>query len=176
MDPSSIRSCDALPEAVMKQLFVLSFDTEDAARSAMQSLRRLEHEGQVHFEDTAIVSRDADGKAHVKGEASSATETGAAIGAGLGLLVAGILFPGVGLVVGAAAGAAIGAMTGSGVDRRFVDEVKADLEPGKSALFLVTQAVNAGALATALRPYSGTVLQTTVDDDFEQSLKDALGK
>lgn len=160
----------------MNQLFVISFDTEEAARAAMQSLRKIEHEGQIHFEDTAIVTRDPDGTAHVKNEASAATEAGAAVGAGLGILVAGVIFPVVGLAIGAAAGAAIGAITHSGVDGKFVDEVKADLEPGKSALFLVTQTVNAGALTAALRPYSGTVLQTTVDDDFEQSLKDALKK
>src|SRR5665811_1345429 len=55
-------------------------------------LRSLEHEGKAHFEDTAVVTRDADGNAHVKNEASSATETGAAIGGMVGLMVAGILF------------------------------------------------------------------------------------
>lgn len=158
----------------MQQLFVISFDTEDAARGAMQSLRALEREGQIHFEDTAIVTRDPDGTAHVKNELSAATEAGAGIGAGIGVLVAGLAFPIVGLAIGAIAGAAIGAITHSGVDRDFIEDVKADLAPGRSALFLVTQSVNAGALASALRPYSGAVLQTTVEDDFEQTLKDAL--
>src|SRR5450759_664192 len=63
-----------LPEAVMSQLLVLSFDTEEAATKALQSLRSLEHEGKANFEDTAVVTRDADGDAHVKNEASAATE------------------------------------------------------------------------------------------------------
>jgi hypothetical protein len=60
----------------MSQSSVLSFDTEEAATKALHSLRSLEHEGKVHFEDTAVVTRDADGNAHVKNEASAATETG----------------------------------------------------------------------------------------------------
>jgi uncharacterized membrane protein len=160
----------------MHQLFVLSFDTEEAATQALHALRALEHEGKVHFEDTAVVTRDPDGTAHVKNEASAATEAGAGIGGVVGLMVAGVLFPVVGIAVGAAIGAGIGAIAHKGVDGKFVEEVKADLEPGKSALFLVTQQVDAGLLAAALRPYSGTVMQTTVDEEFEASLREALKK
>jgi uncharacterized membrane protein len=160
----------------MSQLFVLSFETEEAATQALHSLRDLEHEGKVHFEDTAVVTRDADGTPHVKNELSAATEAGAGIGGMVGLMVAGVLFPVVGIAVGAAIGAGIGAITHKGVDGKFVEEVKADLEPGKSALFLVTQQVDAGLLTAALRPYSGKVIQTTVDEEFEASLREALKK
>ena len=158
----------------MQQLIVIGFDTEEQARKALDSLRGLEGHGKMHFEDTAIVSRDADGTAHVKNEASAATEAGAGIGAALGLLVAGIVFPVVGVAIGAAVGAAIGALTHHGVDGAFVKEVEETLEPGKSALFLVTQEADQGLLVAALRPYSGTVLQTTVDDELEASLREAL--
>jgi uncharacterized membrane protein len=160
----------------MNQLFVLSFDTEEAATEALHALRGLEGDSAIHFEDTAVVTRNADGTAHVKNEASAATEVGAGIGGMVGLMVAGILFPVVGLAVGAAVGAGIGALAHKGVDGKFVDEVKADLEPGKSALFMVTQQVNAGLLVAALRPYSGKVIQTSVDEEFEQSLREALKK
>ena len=158
----------------MNQLFVLSFDTEDAATKALHALRGLEGEGKVHFEDTAVVTRNADGTAHVKNEMSAATEVGAGVGGFVGAVVGGILFPVVGIAVGAALGAGIGAMTHSGVDGKFVEEVKNDLEPGKSALFMVTQEVNAGLLLSALRPYSGKVIQTSVDEEFEESLRQAL--
>ena len=158
----------------MNQLFVIGFDSEDDARSAMKSLRSLESQGNLKFEDTAIVSRDAEGKAHVKNELSGATETGAAIGGLIGLVVAGFLFPVVGLAIGALAGGAIGAVTHSGVEGSFVREVKEQLKPGTSALFLVVKEGSADSLAAALRPYSGNVIQTTVDDDLEQTLKEAL--
>ena len=84
------------------------------------------------------------------------------------------MFPVVGVAIGAAVGAAIGALTHHGVDGAFVKEVEETLEPGKSALFLVTQEADQGLLVAALRPYSGTVLQTTVDDELEASLREAL--
>jgi uncharacterized membrane protein len=158
----------------MNQLFVIGFDTEDAARDAMASLRKVESQGAIHFEDTAVVTRDAEGNAHVKNELSGATETGAAIGGLVGTLIAGFLFPVVGLALGAVVGGAIGAITHSGVDKGFVEQVKQELKPGTSALFLVTKEANAAALAGALRPYTGRVIQTTVDDDLEDTLKEAL--
>jgi uncharacterized membrane protein len=154
----------------MKDLFVIGFDTEEAARGALASLRSLEKEGRIHFEDTAVVTRGADGKAHVKNEASAATEVGAGLGAGLAMLIGGLLFP----VVGIAIGAAIGAVTGQGVDGRFVKEVEATLKPGTSALFIVTQQVDQGLLVAALRQHSGRVIQTTVDPELEAALADAL--
>ena len=158
----------------MDQLFVISFDAEEDARAAMKALRGLEQAGKIHFEDTAIVTRDLDGTAHVRNEVSAATETGAAIGGGNGLLLAGVIFPVVGVAIGAAAGAAIGAMTHKGVEGRFVEEVKADLEPGKSALLLVTQRADEGLIVAALRPYKGKVIETTVDPEVRQALEDAL--
>ena len=44
----------------MSQLVVLGFDTEDQALDALKSLRRLEHDGRISFEDTAVVTRHAD--------------------------------------------------------------------------------------------------------------------
>ena len=158
----------------MDQLFAISFDTEESAVAAMRSLRGLEHEGKIHFEDTAIVTRDPDGTPHVRNETSAATETGAAIGGGIGLLVAGVIFPVIGVAIGAAAGAAIGALTHKGVEGKFVEEVKANLQPGTSALLLVTQRVDEGLLIAAVRPYKGTIIDTTVDEETRTALEDAL--
>jgi uncharacterized membrane protein len=157
----------------MNQLVVVSFDNVDAARAALASLRDLERRGQMSFEDTAIVSRDPDGTTHVKNEASGTTEAAAVVGGIIGAF-ASFVFPVVGIAIGAAAGAAVGASLGTGVEGSFVDEVKAKLTPGRSALFLVTKAVNADALVGALRPFEGEVMQTTLSPDFEQALAEAL--
>jgi uncharacterized membrane protein len=157
----------------MNQLVVVAFDNLDDARRVMASLRGLEKQGQIAFEDTAIVSREPDGTTHVRNEVSGTTETAAAIGGAIGLLVT-FFFPLVGVVVGAAAGAAVGALLHTGVEGRFVDEVKRTLTPGRSALFLVVKQANADALVAALRPFEGEVLQTTLDPDLEDSLRQAL--
>ena len=157
----------------MTQLIVVAFDHFEDARNAMAGLRSLERDGQVRFEDTAIVERDPDGTAHVKNEVSGTTETAAAIGAMIGGLVT-FVFPLAGIALGAALGALVGRSLDRGVSDKFVDEVKQTLRPGRSALFLVVKESNADAVLAALRSYHGDVIQTTLDSEAEEALRQAL--
>ncbi len=157
----------------MSELIVVAFDHFDDARNALASLRSIEHEGRIRFEDTAIVERDPDGTAHAKNEVSSTTETAAVVGALIGGIVT-FVFPPAGMAVGAALGAAVGAALDRGVDPDFVEEVKKTLRPGRSALFLVVRQSDADATLAALRPFRGDVLQTTVDSETEEALRQAL--
>jgi uncharacterized membrane protein len=157
----------------VNQLTVIAFDHFGDARTAMSGLRSLEREGRIRFEDTAIVERDPDGTAHVKNEVSGTTETAAVVGAVLGGFLT-FLFPPLGAAIGAAIGAAVGAAMDTGVSPKFVDEVKTTLRPGRSALFLVVKQSDADAVLAALRPYTGDVIQTTLDADTEEALRQAL--
>jgi uncharacterized membrane protein len=157
----------------MNQLIVIGFDHLDDARKAMQRLRDLEREGRVQFEDTAIVERDPAGKAHVRNEVSGTTETAAVLGAALGGVLS-FVFPIAGIAVGAALGAAIGAAMGTGVSPDFVEDVKNTLTPGRSALFLVVRQADADAVIAALRDFQGDVIQTTLDSEAEEALRQAL--
>jgi uncharacterized membrane protein len=157
----------------MNQLIVIAFDHFEDARTAMAGLRSLEHQRQIAFEDTAIVERDPDGTAHVKNEISGTTETATAIGALIGGLVT-FVFPLAGIALGAALGALVGRSLDRGVSDAFVDEVKTTLRPGRSALFLVVKSSNADAVSAALRQYSGDVIQTTLDSEAEEGLRQAL--
>jgi uncharacterized membrane protein len=157
----------------MSQVVAIAFESEGDARSALTSLRGLEKAGQIHLEDTAIVVHHADGKYEAKNEASSTTETGAVIGAVLGGVLF-VVFPIAGIALGAAAGAGIGAAIGGGVDGKFVNEVKAQLPAGKSALFLVIKDANADATIPALRRYHGELIQTSLDTETEEALREAM--
>jgi uncharacterized membrane protein len=157
----------------MNQLIVIAFDHFDDARSAMRDLRNLEGQGQIRFEDTAIVQRDPDGTAHVKNEVSGTTETAVVAGALIGGLLT-FVFPPLGLVIGAAVGAAVGAALDTGVSGAFVDQVKTTLRPGRSALFLVIKQSQLDPVLAALRRYRGDVIQTTLDSEAEEALRQAL--
>ena len=154
-------------------LIVIAFDHFDDARTAMAGLRMLERQGQIRFEDTAIVERDPDGTAHVKNEISGTTETAAAIGAMIGGLVT-FVFPLAGIALGAALGAFVGRVLDRGVSDAFATEVEQTLRPGRSALFLVVKASNADATLAALRQFRGDVIQTTLDSEAEEALREAL--
>jgi uncharacterized membrane protein len=62
----------------------------------------------------------------------------------------------------------------TGVEPSFIDEVKTTLRPGRSALFLVVKRSDADAAMAALRPFSGDIIQTTLDADAEASLRQAM--
>jgi uncharacterized membrane protein len=157
----------------MNQLIVIAFDHFDDARNAMKGLRGLEHERRIRFEDTAIVERDPDGTAHMTNEVSGTTETAAVAGAIIGGLLM-FAFPPAGIAIGAALGAAVGASLGTGVSGDFVNEVKTTLRPGRSALFLVVKQSDADSLMAVLRTYQGDLIQTTLDTDGEEALRQAL--
>lgn len=157
----------------MNQLMVIGFDHFDDASSAMKRLRTLEREGLVRFEDTAIVERDPDGTVHVRNELSGTTEMAAAIGAVIGGFLT-FAFPPAGIALGAALGAAVGTTLDTGVSPKFVDDVKDTLQPGRSALFLVIKESHADAVMAALREFRGDVIQTTLDSETEEALRQAL--
>ena len=157
----------------MNQLVVIAFDHFDDARAALRTLRGLEPEGRIRFEDTALIERDPDGTVHVKNEVSGTTETAAVVGAVVGGFV-GFLFPVLGAAIGAVAGAAVGAALRTGVEGDFVDDVKTTLRPGRSALFLVIKESDADATLAALRQFRGDLLQSTLSSEAEEALSEAL--
>ena len=157
----------------MSTLVAITFAGETDARAALGSIRSLEKEGRIGLEDTAIVSKDAEGKVHVQNEMASGTETGIAVGAILGSLLW-VVFPVGALVGGAVIGGLIGRAAAPGIDGGFVKDVEGSLTPGGSALFLLVKAGDPGLLIAAMRQYQGTVLQTSLDEEQEAALRQAL--
>jgi uncharacterized membrane protein len=158
----------------MSDLVVITFDRRDDAAAALAAMRTMEREGQVKLTDSAVVVKDADGTVDIWNEASSGAETGAVVGGAIGLLTT-FMFPVVGAVAGAAAGAWVGSKFGGGsVDGGFVKDVGEGLQPGKSALFLMVAGADAAAFRAALEPFEGRVYQTTLSEDFRQTLEAAL--
>lgn len=157
----------------MNQLIVVAFDHFDDAKNALASLRSLERDGRISFEDTAIIQRDPDGATHVKNEVSGTTETATVLGAAIGGIVT-FVFPLVGAAIGAAVGAAIGAALDRGVSADFIDDVKKTLRPGRSALFILVRQSDLDASIAALRPFRGDVIQTTLPTETEDALRAAI--
>jgi uncharacterized membrane protein len=163
----------------MSKLMVITFDGLNQAREARRALDGLDHE-YIDLIDAAVVTKDVQGRVDVDNELESSTRTGALIGGLLGGLLL-LIFPGVGAVGGALAGAVGGAAAGkaveSGIEQEFVDQVAAALEPGGSALVFLFDAYEKYELPqvmAVLRPFKGTVYQTTLSDEGERALRKAL--
>ena len=158
----------------MSSLVVVSFPSPDEAANVLASLKGQTKYGNISFNDTAVVSKDAEGKVHVKNEVSQGTMTSTGVGALLGLMLGMFLFPLAGILIGAGGGALIGRMMNLGVDGKFVKEVADSLQPGTSALFVLVHDANPAVVRAVLEEHHGTVLQTTLSPEAEEALKKAL--
>ena len=160
----------------MSNLIVVTFDSPDEAGQVLETLRSVQREGYLGLDDSAVVVKDEEGKVHVKNEMDRGVKIGAVGGGLLGLLLAGIFFPIAGLLVGAVAGGLIGKSVDLGVDQKFVKEVSEDIQPGTSALFFIVRDAEPDVAVAALRPYKGTVRQTTFPPEAEKELRRILKK
>jgi uncharacterized membrane protein len=158
----------------MSSLVVVSFDSPDEAAKVLESLQGQTKYDNISFKDTAVVSKDADGKVHVKNEVSQGTMTATGVGALLGLMLGSFLFPLAGILIGAGGGALIGRFMNLGVDGDFIKEVSDSLQPGTSALFVLVRDANPDVVRAVLQEHKGKVLHTTLSPEAEENLINAL--
>ena len=157
----------------MSNLIVMTFNTPGEASKVRQTLRDLEDAGRMSLDDAAVIRKEADGKLEVVNEVDRGVKIGA-LGGGLLGLVLSFFFPLAGLVVGAAGGALAGRMADLGIDRQFVQDVSASLQPNSSALFVIVRDADPTVAIAALEPYQGTLYHTTLEPSVEEELRHAL--
>ncbi len=157
----------------MSQLLVITFDNAKEAGQVADTFRMLRKEGALELEDVRVIVKDEQGKVQVHDQAGHPVAAGAVAGGVLG----GLLFlvaPIFGIVVGAASGAAIARSMDLDIDKKFIRDVSDALTPNSSAIFLLGSHANRSAVLNALKPYKGTLIQTTLSSEMEQQLKKAL--
>src|ERR1700730_5945753 len=92
-----------------------------------------------------------------------------------GLLFGALFFvPVAGIAIGAGLGALMGKITKSGIDKEFQDQVRDNLQPGTSALFLMVEKVTPDKAVDVMSKFVGTVIKTSLSKEGEQELQDAL--
>jgi uncharacterized membrane protein len=155
------------------QLLVAVFDNPETAHEARSAVRDLERQLFVAVEDAAVISRDATGRTWLADEAEGDVKAGARVGALAGLLI-GFGAPALGIAMGAAGGALPARSAHRGLDDGFVQALEAKLQPGTSALAIVFLDANPAALRAALEPFRGRAIQTRVDPELAEQLRDVL--
>ncbi len=158
----------------MSDIIVIAFRHPDAAAQVASQFQYLSAEHELHLVDARVVVKDKDERLHVKDVAGHPMAVGALVGGLLGALIF-AMSPVLGALVGVAAGSVVGKLTSPDlVDEQFVDDVALAMRPDSSAVFLQVDRANTDAVITALRPFRGTLIQTTVPPEVEQELKRAL--
>jgi uncharacterized membrane protein len=158
----------------MADLIAIGYPDETTAALAEKEAQRLARDLVIQPDAIASIVRDREGRFHVSTN-HHPVGAGATWGMFWGLLF-GLLFfvPVFGMAIGAGLGALMGKIEKSGIDRSFQDQVRAMLQPGTSALFLVVEKVTPDRAVEALGRYGGTVLKSSLSREAEQQLQDAL--
>jgi uncharacterized membrane protein len=158
----------------MSNLTVVIFDDEETAATLREAIRKGEEIDRITVEDSAVVVKDKDGELHVDHQVDRSVKIGAVGGSMLGLLLGSVFFPLAGLLTGAIGGALVGKVVSAGVERDFAQGVADAMNPGSSALFVVTRDSDPAYVRAMLRPYKGEIYHTTVDSEVEAEVREAL--
>jgi len=158
----------------MSHLIVLTFEDTEQAGQAFDALKKAQSGGYLKIDDAAVIVKQESGKVEIKNQFDTGVKWGAVGGGLVGLLLAGVFFPLAGLAIGAVSGALLGKTLDLGVDKNFVKDVTETLKPNMSALFVIGSSDNPDAISGLMRPFQGTVYQTTMATEAVETLRAAL--
>ena len=172
----------ALPSIALKRdhhgqeeidLMVWSFTGANTAEKGLQALKKLAKEQEIKLLNTAILTKDQDGKTSLKEAEDLHTGRGALFGAIAGGVI-GLIGGPVGAIVGAAAGAATGGAAAHWIDMGFAnDDLKAlkdNLQPDSSALVVLVPSKDAAQVPSALDELGGKLVQQTLTDEMVEQI------
>lgn len=161
----------------MSTLTVWKFGTPDGAEQALGTLESLQKQQLITVLDAATVEWPEGAKKPKTRQLHNLAGAGALGGAFWGMLF-GLLFfvPLLGMAMGAAVGALSGAFTDIGIDNRFIDEVKAKVTPGTSALFLMSRDAVPDRIREEFKGQHIELIASNLSHEQEQKLNQVFGQ
>jgi uncharacterized membrane protein len=158
----------------VSNLIAVAYDDVETSKMVLAQLNDLSLEHAITLDDAVIAERRQDGKVKLHQTMTPST-AGAAGGALWGGLI-GLLFlaPFLGMAIGAATGGAAGAMTDIGVDDKFMKDLASGLQPGAAAVIVLVRESTPDKVLPRITPYGGTVIHTSLSDEAETQLREAL--
>jgi uncharacterized membrane protein len=159
----------------MGTLTVWKFDSASGAESALELLERLQKEQLIQINDAAYVYWPEGRKKPKTEQLHRLTGAGALGGSFWGLLFGLIFFvPLLGLAVGAAMGALAGSMSDVGIDDAFIRQVREQVTPGTSALFVMSSNAVSDRVLEQFKSTGASLISTNLSSDQEAPLREAF--
>ncbi len=131
----------------MSSLVAIAYPNRAAADQVRRTLIELQKEHVIELDDMVVVTRSEGGKVKLH----QSTSVAAVRGLWGGLI--GLLFL---------------------VDDKFMEELGAKLEEGGAAVILLTRKTTPDKVVPRIKEYGGHMLQTSLSDEQEESLRAAL--
>jgi uncharacterized membrane protein len=161
----------------MATLTVWKFDSTDGAESALALLERMQKEELLRINDAAYVYWPEGRRRPKTEQLHKLTSSGALGGSFWGLLFGLIFFvPLLGMAVGAAMGALSGSMADVGIDDDFIREVRENVTPGTSALFVMTSNAVVDKVINEFKESGATLVSTNLSTEQEAKLREAFAE
>ncbi len=158
----------------MADMIAIGYPDEATAEAAAEEARRLAQDLIIQPDAIAVIVRDKDGSYRVH-TSHHPVGAGATWGMFWGFLF-GLLFfiPVFGLAIGAGLGALMGKLAKTSIDKQFQDQVRAQITPGTSALFMIVEQMTTDRALETLSKFGGTVIKTSLSKEQEAEIQDAL--
>jgi uncharacterized membrane protein len=163
----------------MATLVVFEFPTAEGADTMLSTLEGLQRQQLIEIHDGAVVTWPAGAsKPKTRQLSKGITTSAGALGGAFWGMLFGLLFfiPIFGLAVGAAIGALMGHFSNYGIDQSFIEQVRAKITPGTSALFLLETGAVVGRVAEAVKDQQFEIIQTNLSKEQEDKLRADFGE
>jgi len=143
------------------ELIAAVYADEERAKTILDMLDQMHRAVTINMADSAVVTKDAEGKLHIQETREVTTKKGAKRGA-IAAGVFGLIFP-PSLIATAVAGGAIGAAWGklrdTGIKSNAMKELGEKLEPGKAMVVALIDQESVGAAERAMQGWDGEIIR-----------------
>jgi len=161
----------------MATMTVWKFPTAEGAAVAEATLKDLQRQELIQIHDAAIVSYPAGAKKPKTRQLTGLTGAGALGGAFWGMLFGLIFFvPLLGMAIGAGMGALTGSMTDVGIDDSFILRMREEIQPGTSALFVLSSNAVADRVREAFAGQEMVLVESNLSREQEDKLREVFSE
>jgi uncharacterized membrane protein len=160
----------------MAALLAIGYADQSVAEDARRSIQQLEDELATQVDHVASISRDVEGRYHAHISQSAASAGGGVDWGRFWWALFGSLFctPAAGLAFGADPAALRARLGEQWIDERFRDQVRQQVKPGTSAVFMVTEQATSDKAVGALARFGGTLIMTSLSNAKLKGLRELL--
>jgi uncharacterized membrane protein len=158
----------------MSDLIAIGYPDTTSAVSAMEAVDEMAHDLVIQPDAVAAIIRDDSGRFRTITNQHT-VGAGATWGLFWGLLFGFLVFnPVLGMAMGAAFGALGGKLAKDSISKEFQDQVRAALQPGTSALFMIVEEMTTDKALDQLSKFGGHVIKTSLSKDAEAEIQEHL--
>jgi uncharacterized membrane protein len=161
----------------MATMTVWKFPTAEGAAMAEATLKDLQRRELIRIHDAAIVSYPEGARKPKTKQLASLAGAGALGGAFWGMLFGLIFFvPLLGMAIGAGIGALTGSMTDVGIDDAFIKRMRDEIQPGTSALFVLSSGAVVDKVQEAFEGQQMMLVETNLSHEQEDKLREVFAE